>query len=523
MKNLYKIFAVAAILMATVSGCKKDLNTTPTNDLTADVVYSTPAGYKAVLAKVYGSFATPSGAGTGVSDLGGIDAGTSDFIRLYWNAQELTSDEGLCVWNDDGVFPLNYMTYSADNIILKGLYTRSLYQVTVANLFLRESTAEKLASRNITGSSDVTNINLYRAEARFLRAYQYWVLMDLFGNPPFITEDSPIGTTPPQQIKRAELYKYVESELLAIEPLLPVKNDYGRVTRGAADILLSRLYLNAPIYVPGTTKYTESITYANKVINGGYSLQSKYQNLFLSDNDQNNNETILSINYDGTNTQNYGGTTFIINGSINSDMNPASFGVPGGGWVGLHLRSTVAALMTDTADHRRMLYGTKAANDAIDVFTDGLRVTKWKNINQAGVTAPSPNGTLSSVDFPLFRLPEAYLNLAEAVLRGGSGAATGDAINAVNKLRERAYGNTQGNVTSLTLDDILTERAKEFYWEGYRRTDLIRYGKFTGGSYLWPFKGGVKAGVATADSKSIFPIPTTDIVANPNLTQNPGY
>jgi len=347
--------------------------------------------------------------------------------------------------------------------------------------------------------------------------------MDTFGNPPFLTEDNQIGTTAPQQIKRADLYKYVESELLAIEPILLTTNDYGRATRGAADMLLSRLYLNAPVYSPGTTKYTESITYANKVINGGYSLESKYQNLFLSDNNLDNKETILSINYDGNVTQNYGGTTFIINGSISSDMNPASFGVPNGGWVGLHMRSTVSSLMTDTADHRRMLYGDKAENDAIAVFTDGLRVTKWKNINQAGVTASSVNGTFSSVDFPLFRLPEAYLNLAEAVLRGGAGATTGDAIAAVNKLRVRAYGNTNGNVASLTLDDILTERAKEFYWEGYRRTDLIRFGKFTGGSYIWPFKGGVQAGTALADTKSIFPIPTTDIIANPNLTQNPGY
>jgi len=523
MKNLFKIFTAAAFLTATFSSCKKDLNITPTNDITGDQVYATADGYKSVLIKTYASFATTSGKGSGTSDLGGIDAGSSDFIRLYWNAQELSSDEGLCVWGDLGVYDLDYSNYTADNIILQGLYTRSLYQITVANLFLRESTPEKLASRNITSATDIANINNYRAEARFLRAYQYWVLMDTFGNPPFLTEDNQIGTTAPQQIKRADLYKYVESELLAIEPILLTTNDYGRATRGAADMLLSRLYLNAPVYSPGTTKYTESITYANKVINGGYSLEAKYQYLFLADNEQNNHETILSINYDGNVTQNYGGTTFIINGSISSDMNPASFGVPNGGWVGLHMRSTVSSLMTDTADHRRMLYGDKAENDAIAVFTDGLRVTKWKNINQAGVTASSVNGTFSSVDFPLFRLPEAYLNLAEAVLRGGAGATTGDAIAAVNKLRVRAYGNTNGNVASLTLDDILTERAKEFYWEGYRRTDLIRFGKFTGGSYLWPFKGGIQAGTALADTKSIFPIPTTDIIANPNLTQNPGY
>jgi hypothetical protein len=90
-------------------------------------------------------------------------------------------------------------------------------------------------------------------------------------------------------------------------------------------------------------------------------------------------------------------------------------------------------------------------------------------------------------------------------------------------LRRRAYGDDSGNVSSLTLDNILTEKAKEFYWEGYRRTDLIRFGKFTEGSYLWPFKGGVKAGRAIDATRSIYPLPSADVIANTNLTQNPGY
>lgn len=524
MKNLFKIFTAVALLMGLFPSCKKDLNLTPTNDITADLAYSTPAGYKQVLAKVYASFATTSGSGSGSSDLGGIDAGSSDFIRLYWNAQELTTDEGLCVWNDAGVYDLNYLTYTSDNIILRGLYTRSLYQITVANEFLRESTPEKLASRNITGT-DAANIETYRAEVRFLRAYQYWVLMDLFGNPPFITEANEIGTISPQQIKRADLYKYVEAELLDIESALPASNEYGRVSRAADWMLLSRLYLNAPVYSAGINKYTEAITYANKVINGGYLLHSAYKNLFLSDNNLNNPETILAINYDGNYTQNYGGTTFLINASINTDMDPASFGVPNGGWGGIHASSTLPALFgsASAADKRYMFYGDKAENDAIGVFTDGLRVTKFRNVNQAGVPASSVNGIYSSVDFPLFRLPEAYLNYAEAVLRGGSGGSMAEAIGYVNKLRQRAYGDASGNISSLTLDGILAERAKEFYWEGYRRTDLVRFGKFTDASYLWPYKGGVKAGTGVAATRSIFPLPSADVIANTNLTQNPGY
>lgn len=526
MKNLFKIFAVTTVLLATFASCKKDLNLKPTNDIISDVAYSTPDGYKQVLAKIYGSFATTGGGGSGTSDLGGIDAGASDFIRLYWNAQELTSDEGICVWNDPGVYDLNFQTYTSDNVILRGLYTRSLYQITVINEFLRESTPEKLASRNIAGT-DATNITAYRAEARFLRAYQYWVLMDLFGNPPFITEANEIGKVAPQQIKRADLFKYVESELLAIESELPGTNDYGRVTKGADQILLSRVYLNASVYT-GTAKNTEAAAYALKVIGAGYSLNPVYRNLFLADNNLNNPEVILSINYDGNLTQNFGGTTFLTNASVNGDMNPSLFGVPSGGWGGIRTRSTLPAIFgitgafTSNPDSRAMFFGNKAVNDDVAVFTDGLRAIKFRNVNKDNVTAPSNNGTFCAIDFPLFRLPEAYLNYAEAVLRGGSGSLS-QAIGYVNLLRRRAYGDDSGNVSALTLDNILAERAKEFFWEGYRRTDLIRFGKFTDGSYLWPYKGGVKAGRGTEATRSIFPLPSADLISNPNLTQNPGY
>ena len=527
MNNLFKIFTAAVFVAATFSSCKKDLVLKPTNDLTSDVVYANLAGYKQVLAKAYASYATTGPKGSGDSDLGGIDAGTSDFIRLYWNAQELTTDEGICVWNDPGVYDLNYLTYTADNVLLRGLYTRSLYQITIVNEFLRESTPEKLASRNITGN-DAAEIAKFRSEVRFLRAYQYWVLMDLFGNPPFITEANEIGVVAPQQIKRADLFKYVESELLAIEPELTPANEYGRVTRGADQLLLSRLYLNASVYT-GTAKNTEAVTYASKVIGGTYALQPAYRNLFLSDNDKNNPEVILSINYDGILTQNFGGTTFLTNASINGDMKPADFGIPGGGWGGIRTRSTLPAIFgisgafTSNPDSRAMFFGDKSSNDDVGIFTDGLRAVKFRNVDRNGNPGPSNNGTFCSIDFPLFRLPEAYLNYAEGVLRGGAGGSLSQAIEYVNKLRRRAYGNDSGNVTALNLEGVLAERAKEFFWEGYRRTDLIRFGKYTDGSYLWPFKGGVKAGRGVEAFRSIFPLPSADVIANSNLTQNSGY
>jgi hypothetical protein len=157
----------------------------------------------------------------------------------------------------------------------------------------------------------------------------------------------------------------------------------------------------------------------------------------------------------------------------------------------------------------------------IGLFTDGYAITKFKNVSRTGV--PGSSQAYPDTDFPMFRLADAYLMYAEAVLRGGAGGDMGTAIGYVNELRERAYGNASGDVSSIDLPFILDERARELYWEGHRRTDLVRYGLFTGGNYLWPWKGKVQGGIATEDKFNLFPIPASDLTANLNLVQNPGY
>ncbi|RZK92902.1 MAG: RagB/SusD family nutrient uptake outer membrane protein [Pedobacter sp.] len=527
MKNSFKTILASGLVMLALASCKQsDLNLKPTNDATADVVYATPAGYKNSLVKLYATYALTSPGGSDNSDVGGLNSGFADFLRLFWTSQELTTDEAICAWGDTGIPELDYSTPSVDNQFLRGLYSRSILQITFVNEFLRESTAEKLATRGITGA-DATNIQRYRAEARFLRAYQYWVLMDAFGNPPFVTEANEIGKVAPLQITRAALFTYIESELKAIETDLaePRTNEYGRADKGADWALLARIYLNANVYT-GTAKYTEAITYSSKVINAGYALKANYMDLFRTDNNVNNLETILSINYDGINGTNYGGTTFLINAGINGDMNPGTYGVPNGGWGGNRTRANLPALFPDpngTLDKRGAFFGAKTGIDDIGVFTDGLRVTKFKNISSTGVTPPSLNGTFSSLDFPIFRLAEQYLIYGEAVMRGGTGGSTAQALTYVNLLRARAYGNASGNVSVLSTDFFLDERGRELYWEGHRRTDLVRYGKYTDGSYLWQYKGGVKAGTALPAFRNLYPLPTADLIANPNLKQNPGY
>jgi hypothetical protein len=526
--NFFKIIVSALIVSAIGTACDKDLDRTPTNATTAGMVYSSPEGYKQSLAKVYGSFALTGGGGPGSTDLGGIDPGTSDFLRLYWVAQELTTDEAAIVWNDPGLPEFHNLNWTSSNVMLTGLYNRCLYQVTVANEFSRESAPAAVAGRGITGN-DAESIAQYRSEARFLRAYQYWVLMDLFGNPPFVTENDPIGSFLPPQTNRTDLFSYVESELRAIDSTMvePGQNEYGRADRAAVWALLARLYLNSEVYLgEGRGRYTDAITYASQVINSGYTLSPNYRNLFLANNNSNNREIILPINYDGIRTQNWGGTTFIINASINADMNPPAFGVPNGGWGGMRSTKNLPLKFGDysgNTDKRAMFYGTNLEITDPLVFTQGLAVTKFKNITSTGQPAPSANGTWTSTDFPLFRLGEMYLVYAEAVLRGGAGGSNATALQYVNALRTRAFGNTSGNVGSIDLDFILDERARELYWEAHRRTDLVRYNRFTTATYLWPYKGGVPTGTGVNAQYNVFPIPATDIIANPNLTQNPGY
>src|SRR5688572_25680100 len=234
MKHIFSIIIPAAVITLVIVSCTKKLDLLPTNDITADSVYSTPAGYKMALSKVYAAFAlTGNTGGTGSPDVPPeiiSDEGNSDFLRLYWNLQELTTDEAAWTWqNDAGIRGLKEMSWSSSNPIISGVYYRSFFQVTVANDFIRQSAEGRVAERGITGA-DAAEIKRFQAEARFLRAYQYWVLMDLFGSPPFVDENTPIATGLPEQISRGDLFTYIESELKAIETELAEArtNEYGR-------------------------------------------------------------------------------------------------------------------------------------------------------------------------------------------------------------------------------------------------------------------------------------------------------
>lgn len=523
MKHIYNL-GLAIFSMGLLLSCHKDLERMPTHGQTSDIVYSTADGYKLAFAKIYGSFAMTGNDGSGSGDIQGIDPGTSDFFRLYWGAQELSTDEAVVAWGDAGIQDFHNMNWSSSNPFLTGLYYRSMYQITLANDFIKNASDANLSARGITGT-DAENIRGYKTEARFLRAYQYFVLMDLYGNPPFITDEETIGTVP-KQINRKDLFDYIESELKAIEPELmaPKTNEYGRADQAAAWSLLARIYLNAEVFA-GTPRYTDAITYSKKVIDAGYKLIPDYEHLFLADNNLNTDEFILTINYDGIKTEGFGGTTFITHAATGGSMNAADYGISSG-WGGIRATRSLSDLfpdLTGTEDKRSMFYtdGQSMEINDISEFTDGVAVVKFKNKTRSGANGQSQD--FADIDYPIFRLGEIYLLYAEAVLRGGTGGDQTTAISYINKLRERAYGNSDGDVTSIDLDFILDERARELYWEGYRRTDLIRYGKFTTSAYLWPWKGGVKSGTSVGAYRNLYPLPSKDLTSNPNLNQNDNY
>lgn len=724
-----RVITVLAVILA-ISACTKDLDTVPLDKdvMTSASVYEDFDSYKMVLAKLYAGLSVSGQTGPhGNNDLSGLDEGFGQYLRGYWYAQELPTDECIIAWNDLTLKDYHEQDWTSSDPFISNLYYRLFYQISLCNEFIRESTDSKLDERGMS-STEKDEIAGYRAEARFLRALSYWHALDLFGNVPFVTEEDAVGSFFPQQIMRADLFDYVESELLAIEAELPapMTNEYARADQAAAWMLLAKLYLNAEVYID-TPKYTESITYAKKIIDAGYTLETDWENLFLADN-HTADGIIFPIAFDGVHTKTWGGTTFIINAAVGGSMNPEDYGISGG-WAGIRTTkeivgkfydleslkkksdlsgrkaypvlyvpgsyqgwdpsnaTTVVASVNDdgyyegylwftdantqfkfttgpnwdvnygddgadgtlelnganivaadagyykvnvdtntwtysllktdwgligdatpggwdtdtdltynavdgvwelivdlkagsikfrandgwtlnygdngmdgileqdgsniaitepgqyeiklklgypdytytlekfSSDGRIMFYsdGQSLEIDNVFEFTEGWAVTKFKNITSTG--APGSDQTHPDTDFPLFRLADAYLVYAEAVLRGGTGGDAATALSYINMLRERAYGDANGNITAddLDLDFILDERAREFLWEAHRRTDLIRFGRFSNTSYAWTWKGGVKEGQSVPGYYDLFPIPASDVAANLNLEQNEGY
>jgi len=336
-----------------------------------------------------------------------------------------------------------------------------------------------------------------------------------------LTEDSPVGAAPPPQATRVDIYNFIVSELNDIKPDLPAvgANSYGRATAPAADMLLAELYLNAAVYT-GTANYAGALTAAQSVISSGfYSIDPNYHRMFLADNNT-SPEIVFAVTQDGRRTQGYGCVTFLVHAAVGDGA--VAYGVKGG-WYGLRLKPQAAAFYS-AGDTRNSYFDATGRSPAVSVMTNwgqGILAPKFQNRTSAGVIGS--DSTFVDTDYPMFRLGEAYLIYAEANIRGGGGSAA-TALVYLNALRERAYGNTSADFAGLPpVDSILPERGRELLWEGRRRTDLIRFGLFTGSGYLYGWKGGTELGIGTDPKYNLYPLPATEIVANPNLHQNPGY
>ena len=537
-----KIFISGFVLLTLIIGsCVKDLDIVPKdpNSILAGNLGNNPVYLKEVLGKIYASFML---SGQGSANYGGADIEASDVnffttARALWNLQEITTDEAICAWGDVGIADLNTQTWSPSNPFLTALYQRLSLSITYANDFIKFT----------NGNTDPAVVK-YNAEARFLRALAYYYHMDLFGNPPFTTDADGVGKFYPKQISRAKLFNYIVSELHAIESKLgEPKFSYPEADQAACWMLLAKVYLNAQVYT-GTAKWDSCKIYCDKVISSGnYSLAANYRQNFSANNDGTHNpEMIFAWEQDGIHTQGYVGTTFIIESSSDAVYIRAEdyHGLTSNtDWNGNRARKQFMNVLVDTLttysggpvpatdptfslckDKRVFLKQKKSLNipSASSSGDYGIGVYKFTAKNGDGTQAADYNTAYASTDFPIFRYADALLMRAEALYRLNDKP---NALKDINAIRERAYGNLTGDITAGQLTDqfLLDERGREFYYEAQRRTDLIRFGKFTNGNYNWQWKGNVYNGTNTDKHLNLFPIPGDEVSANPNIKQNDGY
>lgn len=504
------------------------------------------------------------------------DAGKSTLLRNLYNFNVLSTDEGICWWSDGGIVDIGYNACMPGTATLRFLYYRLMSNITYCNHFLTLEAAQ----------SDKEKM----AEVRLIRAYNYFLMLDFFGDPTFvesITADIPqqahsynekydasktYSRAELLQLGREFLFNWVKGQIEMAEPDLIIARaktdtdpDYGRMDKASAWLLLSRLYLNAGTYLNNDGQnnpyWDKALEYAEMVINSDYSLfdDSKisaqatsngyrpYDLLFMGDNGSNGSscEAILPLLQDGKVTKGYGGSLFFIAAMWNDKMQTVTnltAGTTGNTWSGMRCRPELIAKFTSnpesfvgksTADIRalniddRALFwgkGDGADERTLDLgdnssFYQGIVTTKWNNNYSTGAT---PHDTYDvDTDFFLFRVAEAYLNAAEAEMHI-NGEGSSKAKGYIDALRKRAHATVS---TSYTLNDVLDERAREFYFEGLRRTDLIRFNQFGGtqATYNWSYKGGNINGVTFDRTRNVYPIPTSEILANRNLVQIDGY
>lgn len=468
--------------------------------------------------RMYRLLAQPGEEQNGQCDIYGADQNTTDFIRCLFLLNDITSDNAVCGLDDVGIYELITNTWDTSTPQLKGIFLRLAFGIYTCNFYLENAPVSQVQRR---------------AEARFLRALCYYYMLDLFGNVPISTSTTSslldrdsfshyMGNAQREvlpQNSREDVFNFVENELLACaeDMVAPTTATYGRADRSAAWFLLARLYLNAEVYT-GTAKWQKAWEYAQKVIDtNAYNIWIYYPYLFMGDNDTNGSqrEVIMPI-VQSPNSGSWGGTTFLIAACYDSSM--------GNGlnqkWSGIRARKSLVNKFTKY-DKRSLFYsfGHSLGISHLNSFHEGYGVTKWTNVR---VKPPQPTSAqFADTDFPLFRSAEMLLTAAEADARLNGGATTAAGASFVTQLRLRA--STTYTKNSYTLDDLSDEWCREFYFEGQRRTTLIRFGQYTGDNYLWDWKGGIQEGKAIGHYRALFPLPDFFMKLSSDYRQNSGY
>lgn len=561
MKKEFINLTIIFCLGVSLSSCFNDLNTMPLdeNQLVTEKVYSTPKGYTGVLAKCYASLIQTGqkGGDGGDGDLQGANEGYSGYTRLLFYLQEQNTDNFLMPSTSNGLRKCLNLQWDASNAsVITWTYQRLYMSIAYTNELLRECTEEKLRTRGVWDALK-DSYKQYRAEARFIRAYCYSMLCDFFSNVPYIDEHTGVKDIPKQWTRKA-IFDFAISELQSIENemLNPRENEYGRVDKVANWFLQTRMFLNAEIWT-GEKKYNEALNYAQKIINDGhYPLAADYRHIFLADN-HTCKEIIWSLVQDGLHAQSSAGTNFCVKAFVNGPMDELyQTGVGSKGWGNVRAKTNFVDVFEaddvvfnpeDTWGNqkkdKRAQFMTALPNQQKETWDENLVMTstftcgygyiKWRNVTKEGKISDAGD-TYASIDFPLFRSADVYLMAAEAILRGAS-APKSQALEYVNEVRERAYmsdryaqpgirSDVSGRISEneLTLDFLLDERQRELASELVRRTDLIRFGKYTKNNN-WDWKNGERLGSDVDDKYQLFPIPTSELVNNPNLDQNKGY
>ena len=519
MKTIKYIFGIFA-LSAALTSCIGDLNVTPIdpNTNTAELALTSESDFNAFLAGIYTGYSTSGDLGPGgAPSIEGLDGGMSQYIRGLFHLCELSTDVYVCGWNDEGVPDVCQMNWDASTGLIYSIYSRMFFQVAQCNEFIRQANNTQVS---------MSRKDAFIAEARALRAMSYYHAIDNFGNVPFADETSIVGQIP-QQISRADLYAWLEKEMLDLinnsALAEPGRGEYGRIDKGAVKFLLAKLYLNAGVYT-GTPQWQKCADVLKDLMDDGYSLHnesrgnvySPYQELFLADNDKCRDEIIFAVQQDGDDTQSYGVTNYLIFAFTGGNMDATGDLGISSGWEGCRMTEQFYRKFDTAKDQRAIFWtsGQQVSVDALGDFTNGIAFQKYKNIASDGT--PGKQLGFVDTDFPMMRYADVLLMAAECQARG----ASIDGLSAFNQVRARAG---MPAVNALDINEILDERARELYLELWRRQDLVRYGLFTSDDYVWDWKGGVREGKGVESYKNLFPIPTSDMMVNPGLVQNEGY